>query len=90
MKSGDLTYEILSVRDFGIGMLRRNVKVQLLDHAPSRDQLMKITEIIWKEHGQDVEELTTVFFLPGMDPKSVAYAFGGCMKEKGCYLTVIT
>jgi len=90
LKSGDLTYEILSVRDFGIGMLRRNVKVQLLDHAPSRDQLMKITEIIWKEHGQDVEELTTVFFLPGMDPKSVAYAFGGCMKEKGCYLTVIT
>ena len=88
MKSGDLTYKILSIRDFGIGMRRRNVKVQLLDYSPSRDQLMKITEIIWKEHGQDVEELTTVFYLPGMNPKSVAYAFGGYMKEKGCYVSL--
>jgi len=86
LKSGDSTYEILSIRDFGIGMPRRNVKVQLIDPAPSRDELMKITETLWKEHGQDVEELTTVFFLPEMDPKSVAYAFGGCMKGKGCYL----
>jgi len=86
LKSGDSTYEILSIRDFGIGMLRRNVKVQLIDPAPSRDQLMKITEIIWKELGKDVAELTTVFFLPGMDPRSVAYAFGGCMKGKGCYV----
>jgi len=78
LKSGDSTYGILSIRDLRIGMRRRNVKVQLLEHAPSRDQLMKITEIIWKRHGQDVEELTTVFFLPGMDPKSAAYAFEGC------------
>ena len=88
MKSGEIAYEILSIRDFGIGMRRRNVKVQPLDYSPSRDQLMKITEIVWQEHGQDVEELTTVFYLPGMDPRSVAYAFGGCMEEKGCYLTV--
>ena len=85
MKSGEIAYEILSVRNFGIGMLRRNVKIQLFDPAPSVDQLKKITETIWQEHGQDVEELTTVFFLPGMDPRSVAYAFGGCMKGKGCY-----
>ncbi|WP_289059175.1 hypothetical protein [uncultured Mesotoga sp.] len=85
MKSGEITYEILSIRDFGKGMRRRNVKVQLIDPAPSRDHLMKITEIIWKEYGQEVEELTTVFFLPGMNPRSVAYAFGGCMKGKGCY-----
>ena len=83
MKSGDLTYEILSLRDFRIGMLRRNVKIQLFDPAPSRDQLMNITEIIWKEHGKDVAELTTVFYLPSMNPRSVAYAFGGCMKGKG-------
>lgn len=88
MKSGEISYEILSIRDFGKAMRRRNVKVQLLDPAPSRDQLMKITEIIWEELGQDVEELTTVFFLLGMNPRSVAYAFGGCMKGKGCYLTV--
>lgn len=87
MKSGEIAYEILSIRDFGIGMRRRNVKVQLLDYSPSRDQLMKITEIVWQEHGQDVEELTTVFYLPGMDPKSVAYAFGGCMKNGSCYST---
>ncbi|MDK2944574.1 MAG: hypothetical protein PWQ24_1289 [Mesotoga sp.] len=86
MKSGEIAYEILSVRDFGIGMRRRNVKAQLLDYSPYRDQLKKITETIWQEHGQDVEELTTVFFLPGMDPRSVAYAFGGCMKGKECYL----
>lgn len=89
MKSGEIAYKILSIRDFGIGMRRRNVKVQLLDYSPSRDQLMKITEIVWREHGQDVEELTTVFFLPGMDPRSVAYAFGGCMKGKGCYLALV-
>ena len=87
LKSGEIAYEILSIRDFGIGMRRRNVKVQLLDYSPSRDQLMKITEIVWQEHGQDVEELTTVFYLPGMDPKSVAYAFGGCMKNGSCYST---
>jgi len=89
LKSGDLTYEILSIRDFGIGMLRRNVKVQLFENRPSDDKLREITERIWQEHGQDVEELTTVFFLPEMDPRSVAYAFGGCMKGKGCYLTSI-
>jgi len=87
LKSGDIEYEILSIKDFGIAIRRRNVKVQLLDFSPSRDKLMEITETIWQEHGQDVEEVTTVFFLPGMDPRSVAYAFGGCMKGKGCYVT---
>lgn len=86
MKSGEIAYEILSVRDFGIGMRRRNVKAQLLDYSPYRDQLKKITEIIWQEHGQDVEELTTVFYLPRMNPRLVAYAFGGYMKGKGCYV----
>jgi len=88
LKSGDIDYEILSIRDFGIGMRRRNVKVQLFENKPSEDKLREITESIWQEHGQDVEELTTVFYLPGMDPRSVAYAFGGCMKGKGCYLSL--
>jgi hypothetical protein len=86
LESGEISYEILSIRDFGKVIRRRNVKIQLLDYSPSRDQLMKITETLWQEHGQDVEELTTVFFLPGMDPRSVAYAFGGCMKNGSCYL----
>lgn len=55
MKIGDIDYEILSVKDFEVGMPRRNVKVQLLDHVSSRDQIIKITETIWEEHGQDVE-----------------------------------
>lgn len=89
MKSGDLTYKILSIRDFGIGMLRRNVKVQLSENRPSEDKLREITERIWQEHGQDVEELTTVFFLPGMDPRSVAYAFGGCNRVGRSYLSLL-
>jgi hypothetical protein len=55
LKIGDIDYEILSVKDFEVGMPRRNVKVQLLDHVSSRDQIIKITETIWEEHGQDVE-----------------------------------
>jgi len=89
LKSGEIAYEILSVRNFGIGMLRRNVKIQLFDPAPSVDQLKKITETIWQEHGQDVEELTTVFFLREMNTRSVAYAFGGCSEEEGCYTDTI-
>jgi hypothetical protein len=89
LKSGDLTYKILSIRDFGIGMLRRNVKVQLSENRPSEDKLREITERIWQEHGQDVEELTTVFFLPGMDPRSVAYAFGGCNRVGRSYLSLL-
>jgi len=87
LKSGDLTYKILSIRDFGIGMLRRNVKVQLSENRPSEDKLREITERIWQENGQDVEELTTVFYLPGTNTRSVAYAFGGCMKNGRCYST---
>ena len=87
MKSGDIDYEILSIRDFGTALRRRNVKVQLFENKPSEDKLREITESIWQEHGQDVEELTTVFYLPGMDTRSVAYAFGGCMKGNGCYVS---
>ena len=68
-------------------MLRRNVKVQLSENRPSEDKLREITERIWQENGQDVEELTTVFYLPGTNTRSVAYAFGGCMIGKGCYLS---
>ncbi len=89
LKRAKLVYEILSVQDFRVGMLRRNVEVQLLDHASSRDQLMKITQTIWKEHLRDDNELTTVFYLPGMNTRSAAYAFGRCMKGKGSYLTLM-
>jgi hypothetical protein len=87
LKSGDNDYEILSIKDSGTAMRRRNVKVQLFENSPSEDKLREITQTIWQEHGHDVEEVTTVFYLPGMDPRSLAYAFGGCMEGKGCYFS---
>lgn len=50
---------------------------------------MKVTQTIRKEHGLNIEKLTTVFCLPGMNTRSVAYAFGRCMKGKGSYLTLM-
>lgn len=87
MKTGKMAYGILSVKDFRVGMLRRNVKVQPLDHASSRNRLMKITQTIWKEHVRDVNELTTVFYLSGMNARLVAYAFRRCMRGKRCTLS---
>jgi hypothetical protein len=69
-------------------MHRRNVEVRVLSYSPSEDSLKKLAESIWLQHGQDVEELTTVFYLPGMNPKSTGFALGGCMKGKGCYVTL--
>jgi len=37
-------------------------------------------------NGHEVEEFTSVFFLPGTDPRSVVQAFAGYMNAKGCYL----
>lgn len=88
MKTGKMAYGIMSVKDFRVGMLRRNVKVQLLDYASSRNRLMKITQSIWKEHVRDVNELTTAFYLSGMKIMSAATAFGGCMKGKSCHLSL--
>ncbi|HNU22919.1 hypothetical protein [Mesotoga sp.] len=49
MKTGKMAYGILSVKDFRVGMLRRNVKVQPLDYASSRNRLKKIIKDIWQE-----------------------------------------
>ncbi|NLT44005.1 MAG: hypothetical protein GXX80_00615 [Thermotogaceae bacterium] len=83
-----VAYEILYIKDFGKGMHRRTAKIKLLENNVTREDLQNLTRDIWLEHGQDVDELVTVFYLPDMDTSSVSYAFGGCMKGKGCYLTV--
>lgn len=88
MKSGEIDYEILRIRDFGKAMRRRNVKVRVFSYTPSEDSLKKLAERIWFQHGQDVEELTTVFYLPEMNPESAAFAIGSCTKGKGCYVTL--
>jgi len=87
VKSEEITYEILRIRDFGKAMRRRNVKVRIFNYSPSEENLKKLAESIWLIHGQDVEELTTVFYLPGMSTNSTGFALGGCTKGKGCYVT---
>jgi len=88
VKSEEISYEILQIRDFGKAMRRRNVKIRIFNYSQSEDSLKKLAESIWLQHGQDVEELTTVFYLPGMNPKSTGFALGGCMKGNGCYVTL--
>ena len=54
----------------------------------SQEKALKLASDIWLEHGQDVDQSVTVFYLPDMDTSSVAYAFGRCMKNERCYVTV--
>jgi hypothetical protein len=83
-----VAHEILYIKDFGKGMHRRTAKIKLLGNEITRKDLENITRDIWLEYGQDVDELVTVFYLPNMDTSSMAYAFGGCMKGKGCYVSL--
>jgi len=82
-----VAHEILYIKDFGKGMHRRTAKIKLLENNVTREDLQNLTRDIWLEYGQDVDELVTVFYLPNMDTSSVAYAFGGCAKDKGCYVS---
>jgi len=86
---GKVAYTILYLKDFGKGMHRRTAKIKLLENRASASDLENLTHDIWLEYGQDVDELVTVFYLPGMDTSSVAYAFGGCGKGGRCYLTFV-
>jgi len=82
-----VAHEILYIKDFEKGMHRRIAKIKLLRNNVTRKDLQSLTRDLWREYGQDVDELVTVFYLPDMDTSSVSYAFGGCMKGKGCYLS---
>ena len=72
MKSGEIDYEILRIREFGKAMHRRNVEVRVLSYCPSEDGLNKLAESFWSQHGQDVEKLTTVFCLSETNLQSAA------------------
>ena len=72
MKSGEIDYEILRIREFGKAMHPRNVEVRVLSYSPSEDSLKKLAESFWSQHGQDVEKLTTVFCLSETNLQSAA------------------
>ena len=36
---------------------------------------------LWERQGQDVDELVTLFYLPGVQTDSTVYAIGSCMKD---------
>jgi len=75
------SYSILTVRDFGRAWRRRTARIMLNKSVVSEVELENITRQIWVRSGQDVDEMITVFYLPGMDTNSVAYSFGSCMKD---------
>lgn len=77
----DDAYSVVTVRDFGKSWRRRTARIQLKKSVVSEVELEKITHKLWETSGQDVDEMITVFYLPGMDTNSVAYGFGSCMKD---------
>lgn len=74
-------YSVVVMRDFGKAWHRRTARVQLKKTFVSEEDLKGITHSLWERNGQDVDELVTVFYLPGMDIGSLAYGFGSCMKD---------
>ena len=75
------TYSVVTVRDFGKAWRRRTARILLKKSVVSEMELESITRDLWESSGQDVDEMITVFYLPGMDTNSVAYSFGSCMKD---------
>ena len=47
----------------------------------SLEKLTEITRFLWERRGQDVDELVTLFYLPGVQTDSTVYAIGSCMKD---------
>jgi len=45
------------------------------------ERLTEITRFLWEKQGQDVDELVTLFYLPGVQTDSTVYAIGSCMKD---------
>jgi len=71
-------YRILAMRDFGKAFRRRTARIQFNKRRVTEEEMKEITYRLWRDYGQDVEQFVTVFFLPGMDTDSFAYAFGSC------------
>ena len=74
-------YRILAIRDFGKAFRRRTARILFSKQQVTEEEMKEITYRLWRDCGQDVDQFVTVFFLPGMDTDSFAYAFGSCLKD---------
>ncbi len=76
-----VSYWIKESRDFGIAIKHRTIRIALDRREVSLEKLTEITRLLWEKQGQDVDELVTLFYLPGVQTDSTVYAIGSCMKD---------
>jgi len=81
LKNDVVSYWIKESRDFGIAIKHRTLRIALDRREVSQEKLTEITKFLWEKQGQDVDELVTLFYLPGMKIDSKVYAIGSCMKD---------
>jgi len=89
MESASDDYRILAIRDFGKAFRRRTARILFSKQEVTEEEMKEITYRLWRDRGQDVEQFVTVFFLPGMDTDSFAYAFGSCQREGKTEVSVV-
>ena len=81
LKNDVVSYWIKESRDFGIAIKHRTLRIALDRREVSQEKLAEITRFLWEKQGQDVDELVTLFYLPGVQTDSTVYAIGSCMKD---------
>ena len=81
LKNDVVSYWIKESRDFGIAIKHRTLRILLDRREVSMERLTEITRFLWEKQGQDVDELVTLFYLPGVQTDSTVYAIGSCMKD---------
>jgi hypothetical protein len=81
LKNDVVSYWIKESRDFGIAIKHRTLRIALDRREVSLEKLTEITRLLWEKQGQDVDELVTLFYLPGVQTDSTVYAIGSCMKD---------
>jgi hypothetical protein len=81
LKNDVVSYWIKDSRDFGIAIKHRTLRIALDRREVSMERLTEITRFLWEKQGQDVDELVTLFYLPGLQTDSTVYAIGSCMKD---------
>jgi len=81
LKNDVVSYWIKDSRDFGIAIKHRTLRILLDRREVSMERLTEITRFLWEKQGQDVDELVTLFYLPGVQTDSTVYAIGSCMKD---------
>jgi len=81
LKNDVVSYWIKESRDFGIAIRHRTLRISLDRREVSMERLTEITRLLWEKQGQDVDELVTLFYLPGVQTDSTVYAIGSCMRD---------